>query len=286
MTGSRRSTTHLVKLKRPQFILFGAAILFLTTLGWCVHSGKITIDTFNFIASFTALAGFLFTLYQFQIQIHDAKQQSENLLQIQHSLSTRYIGSFPAFVSGIAQTISSAQQEVIIFCDFPAYGCMSDPIGWLSYRHAIEKKLCEKVSVELICMSKEARVKHSNSHYSGTAWTTKKEEPHFRERLQKFLHAAAATESAADITNTRLVELLEQHDSEALSHSFRGAEVREIDEYIPLLFWISDRRQAIFAFPGYTDQSVEHGFTTNDQRLLTALLEIKERYKPLKTTNA
>jgi hypothetical protein len=50
---------------------------------------------------------------------------------------------------------------------------------------------------------------------------------------------------------------MEKDDQAALTHNFRTADIVEIDDDIPLFFWIVDGREAVFAFPGYTDQSIE-----------------------------
>src|SRR5947209_5462850 len=57
-------------------------------------------------------------------------RSTENIVQktqaIQNALTTRSIGVFPSFLRDIVQIVKTADERVVILCDFPAYGCVSD----------------------------------------------------------------------------------------------------------------------------------------------------------------
>ncbi len=62
------------------------------------------------------------------------RRATSDVRAVQDGLSTRYVGNFPFFLNKIIELISSAQHEIIVFCDYPAYADFSDPPGALAYR--------------------------------------------------------------------------------------------------------------------------------------------------------
>lgn len=213
-------------------------------------------------------------------QLRDARSQARSLTAIHRSLSTRYVGLFPEYLSQIADLIDSAKQSITVFCDFPAYGCFSNPEGWLLCRHAYERKLMSGVNVTLMSLSESARRALMTKYY-GIEWFTHKNasDGEFRSKIEAYLAMNAGCIDGNDVTVEQLTAMFADEDRRALAATFSRAQVVEISEYVPLYFWIVDNRQAMFAFPGYTDLSLEYGFSTTDQKLLTAFFEVVERYR-------
>jgi len=57
--------------------------------------------------------------------------------KLQQGLSTQYLGEYPVFFPRIAKVVAGAQRNLIIACDFPAYGALSQPLTAEDYFHAI-----------------------------------------------------------------------------------------------------------------------------------------------------
>jgi hypothetical protein len=49
----------------------------------------------------------------------------------------------------VADLLEKAVGEILIVCDYPAFGFFSNPTDWLRYRHAIERRLQSGVSVSM-----------------------------------------------------------------------------------------------------------------------------------------
>lgn len=260
--------------RRALFISFrsGGQALF----GRHYWDADMTMDIFSLFTWIATVVALMLSVWQ----LWAARAQTKQLVEIHRSVSTRYIGTFPSYLPEIAATVQDAKDELIIFCDFPAYGCFSDPSGWLRYRHAIERQLLEKkVRVDLICLSDIARHKMAEKYYD-QSWLDQKRisDSKFVEKIARYLKVCGVNDNPNTITSLTLTKHLETDDTEALLRTFRGAHITQVAEYVPLYFWISDRKQAIFAFPGFADLSIEHGFATTDTKLLNAFLEVKERY--------
>lgn len=91
------------------------------------------------VISSSAIFGLLISLVLFGIEMfrnmQDSVEMTENLLKIQNSLSTRYLGIFPNYLSGINELFRDAEAEdsIIIFEDVLYYGIKSKPDEFKSY---------------------------------------------------------------------------------------------------------------------------------------------------------
>lgn len=54
--------------------------------------------------------------------------------------------------------------------------------------------------------------------------------------------------------------------------------MHQVRTYMPLFFWLVDDSVAIFAILSLSKRAIEHGFRTIDEKLITALLEMRDRY--------
>lgn len=277
-------------------MVFMLVLIVMFVLYWLKSHGILSKETFDAWSAMATLSGFVFALVQYGIQTRDARIQAEQFKEqfadvqrkfnqqfidvqekfkdVQEALSTRYIGRFPDFVENVIRLIQKAQDEVIIFVDFPAYSCFSDPQGWNKYSFEIKQQLITGRRVTLICQGAEMRARRVLAQFPESSWENKKKNDVFMEQLRKYsnIHGQKSIE-----TTNELFKLLEEDDKNALANLSLALRI-EIDDDVPLFFWIVDNKHAIFAIPGYTDQSIEHAFETTDARLIRALLEIKEKY--------
>jgi hypothetical protein len=211
-------------------------------------------------------------------QLYRARGHAETLRTIQDSLSTRFIGEFPSFLSKIVELIQGARQSITIVCDFPAYARFSDPANWREYRHEIERKIQDNVRVSITCLNAERRLDFSRKQFSRERnWDEWKRRP---DNEKKLLDLANTTnrDTINNLTQEGFYGLMEQADLAMLGEQLARAEKREINSNLPLYFWLVDEQRAIFAIPSYSDQATEYGFITYDPKLISAFKEMTELY--------
>jgi hypothetical protein len=177
----------------------------------------------------------------------------------------------------IAGAIDKAEHEISIFCDFPAYGCFSDPEKWLDYRHAIAKKIRQKnMHVEVTFLDQEGRRKFSPEQFgnpdAGNPWTKWKEER--REQLINFLGALDSEVRLEKLSKEEFLDILESMNKAMLEDTFRAAKKYEVQIDMPVYFWLIDGRVAFFAFR-YSNKRMECGFSTVDKRLIDSFQQMQ-----------
>ena len=207
-------------------------------------------------------------------QLRSAKAQTASLESIFSSLSTRYIGDFPGYLSAIAEEIDKAEKSVSIFCDFPAYGCFSDPDKWLKYRYSIARRLAHNVRVELTCLDREGRRKFSPEQFEkpNGQWEKWKEER--RTQLERFLGAHRPNLALEALSKVEFLNILESVNGLMLDDTFAPAIKRQVRMDMPIYFWIIDNRIAFFAFR-YSHKTLECGFSTLDPKLIGSFLQMQ-----------
>jgi hypothetical protein len=207
-------------------------------------------------------------------QLRSARAQTRSLETIFSSLSTRYIGDFPGYLSAIADEIDKAEKSVSIFCDFPAYGCFSDPDKWLKYRFAIGRKMAQSVSVEFTCLDRQGRKRFSPEQFEkpNGQWDKWKEER--REQLERFLRAHKPKLALGELSKDQFLEILESVNLLMLEDTFAPAIKHQVRMDMPIYFWIIDSRVAFFAFR-YSNKNLECGFSTLDPKLIGSFLQMQ-----------
>lgn len=96
---------------------------------------KVIMDS----ASFAMVLSVAFFAYEIFVGKKETKEVVDNLIEIQNSLSTKYLGLFPEYINNINILLEQAidhqknietQDSVIIFQDVLYYGILSDPVGF------------------------------------------------------------------------------------------------------------------------------------------------------------
>ena len=105
---------------------------------------KILMDS----ASFALFLSVAFFAYEMSEGKRETEEVVNNLMEIQNSLSTRYLGLFPEYISSINtlleealehQKTSKYQDSIIIFEDVLYYGIRSDAEG---FRNTVSRTRC------------------------------------------------------------------------------------------------------------------------------------------------
>jgi hypothetical protein len=225
-------------------------------------------------------------ILQAQAQVSESHKKEleshKNTLDlILRGLSTHHIGQFPEYIMPIANLVEEAKGEIVILCDFPAYGSFSAPHDFLRYRQALERKMDEGKDVRITCLDAEARVQLSHEQFSvePKTWDKWKKRQANHERLLAFLSSTENNTNIAELTVNRFAMLLEEQDARLLKQNLLVANVKEISGHIPLYFWLIDGEKAIFSIPSFSEKASEHGFYTIDPHLITGLQDLEARYR-------
>jgi hypothetical protein len=213
-------------------------------------------------------------------QMAQAKKQTEHLKKVNDSLSTRYIGRFPRTLQAFIDVVESAQEELLIVCNFPAQGCFSDPARFLLYKQAIERKRrLKQFTMRTVTLSRTTRVSKSREQFTITQkdiehWCSRDES---RSRLESLLEDHRVVPSADEITPEIFFNLMEQMDLDFTERLFSPpVEHTEVAD-VMINFWIADGKRAVFSFE--TTSVVGPAFETYDQGLIGGLKAVFERIK-------
>jgi hypothetical protein len=222
---------------------------------------------------------FMFAIWQLLLarrQMNDARDQANRLNEIHDSLSTRYLGRFPDYLKKITEVIESAKSEIVIFCDYPAYGCFSDHENWHRYKSALVDKPDRGVQISLTCPDKAHRSQSSHEQFASAqgSWESWKAEEKNKAKL-RFLFGSKR--DLTRITPEEFLQSLEREDTLMLEELEDKIEVKQLEAFTPLHFWVADGRSAVFAIASYSD-NVSNGFYTTDLKLIGAFYDIKARY--------
>jgi hypothetical protein len=202
---------------------------------------------------------------------------ANELDRIQESLSTRYIGTIKDYLPLVVDQIKTAEKSITILCDFPAYGYFTDNDSYKKYRIAIRDRIDNAIKVSLMCLDKNCRADSNRKVLSITEenWKGWKQ----NQEHGNWLHNLGYNNE--DIDKLRVEDFLadlESVDQEMLDIYCKGADLEDVNALIPFDFWIIDDRKAIFAFSTYSGDASQYGFLTLDEKLISALKDIKDRY--------
>jgi hypothetical protein len=236
------------------------------------------MEIIGIVLGIFALLVAIYHVAEIKLVLTSTKSQLTSLETIQNSISTRYLAEFPYFIPDIVKLIREARKEIHIFCDIPAYGQFSARSDWIQYSHALED-VDEKVKIKLTCLNSERRISFYREQFlQETSWDQWKELDNNRERLKQLLSAKRSTVKIEALTEEVFIEFLEDTNTLMLRGVFSRAELREIAGFMPTYFWLVDGTDAIFSIPSFSGGHTEYGFITTDQKLISALGEMRERY--------
>ena len=236
------------------------------------------------VVGFVHVRGIHRVMGEAKAQADQAKAHTETLNQIERSLSTRLLGTFPEYYEDIVGLLAGAQKRIVVFCDYPAYGSFSKRTMWeFHYHHNLKRQLREQhLPLEITCLSEKGRRESVRDQFFGTGKDLEalKQEPEFMEKLQELLRAQPRPVSIADLNQEEFENILEAEEVRTLDE-LRSADIHQIAD-VPLYFWLIDSgtplARAIFAIPSFAEKVVEYGFDTRDQGLISAFEQMRDRY--------
>jgi hypothetical protein len=188
------------------------------------------------------------------IQFYVASDTIEKLVELESKMSTRRLDEAPYFMPEIVDLMQETKGEIAIFCDYPAYGAISNRHEYTRYLETV----CQRSEdVKMLCLDEPLRQELAGTDYEDSS----------RAKLKA---KYPTKESFLEAVRTRNAEAEEVH--------FAGVDMHKTALVMPLYFW-AGRREAIFSLRRYAgDRMVEIGFKTSDKPLIDALWDIFDRY--------
>jgi hypothetical protein len=213
-------------------------------------------------------------------QIHDELAGSTERLEEQ--LSTRRIGRFPTFLPTIVKLLESAKHSVVVFCDTPAYGVLSEPDSFKNYARAIAD---QGDRVGLLCLDRHWRRRLAEDQIDKGASDWESWRSDHRDQIRAYLSSRGKPATCDTIQRDEFIRILLEGAQHVLDDAFSSAEKFETPLVMPLYFWIVDGERAVFALaPLLQPDELEVGFRTDDRHLIKALEGIFKRYRSLDQT--
>ncbi len=212
-------------------------------------------------------------------QSRDAKNQAGVLQDISKALSTRFLGTFPSYLSEVAKLLRKAQRRIDVCIGIPVQGVFSAQTKWMDCQHELAKRCREGIQVSIVCPDKKNRDQITGKHFEGKKenWTAWKQQKH--EKIQELLKFHASHLTVEKLTFDEFLGILTDEQDKIVKEGFMGMETTECPVLITTFFWIIDGHEAIFAFLSLSSKAVAHGFHTNDGNLVLALMEMKQQYE-------
>lgn len=214
------------------------------------------------------------------IQFLEARRQTSRLAEqssalgfIAGSLSTRYLGPFPEYLSSVTDLVETAQQEVQILNGNPTPAYYTSPALWTRYSQAVQRKAQEGVLVSLVCMGESERRERLRLQFptSDEAWIPWKAAN--STRVEEFLKYRFRSINIQELGYEEMHRLLLQVQTDLLREAFeyQGVRVSQVDKLVPVQVWIVDDKSAVFAIQTSPSFAISHGLFTSDPQFVAAL---------------
>jgi hypothetical protein len=238
------------------------------------------------IFTITSLVLAIVALIFATIQTIEARKQTKSI-SIQHSalqeisgsLSTQFIGPFPDFLPMVNKLVTEAKKEIIIVNTIPTPGYFSAPRVWIDYRHAIEQKIHEGVSVEIFCMNNNRRMMRMRKQFPDSAEHWKEWSKEHSDDIKFFLKHTFPDQLFESLDHASFLNLLLEIQRRVLTDVYNGATVREIDQDVAVQMWIVDNTQALFVIQTLPPVGVGYGLITSDPLFVVALRAMVQLYR-------
>jgi len=209
------------------------------------------------------------------------QQNSHSHDRISHSITTRFLGEMPDYLGAITKIVKESQHEIDICCSSITHGILSDHIAWTDFRFAIADRLNHGIKVRIIAGNEEVRrlIHRSQFEQAYNDWGEwlRQSSPLVSRTRQFINHYSTITALECHTPETFKKDVLAL-SRQAIHEWFKIAEITEIDNYVPVYYWIVDGTQAVFAIGSIASRSTIQGFLTSDLGLITSLQRIKDSY--------
>jgi hypothetical protein len=212
------------------------------------------------------LLTFAFAIYNWV----DAKELAD-------TLSTQYVGSFPAFLPQLTELVKNSDKTLLMAYDFPGYGVFSSYDDYIAYHAAIMNKVGKLQELKLIVLDGSGRAKIMGDQFKGYDLGVLKRSRPFRRFLEWSGYKNNDVPTLASF-ETILLEIQKR----ALHQDFveKNVPTLELDSTMPVFLWIEDNKVAMFSIPSSrTPPSEENAFITRDPKLIDQLVRIFRTYE-------
>src|SRR5438270_4909343 len=128
--------------------------------------------TFDMLGLFLAVLGTMFAV----LSIRDGRQLTRDLRSVFDHLTTKEIGSFPAYMAEVDRIISEARESIFVATDFPGHGAWADRGRYGAYVKALENRKAERVrrghplSIQVLCLDADARDRALQDRFPESRW--------------------------------------------------------------------------------------------------------------------
>ena len=210
-----------------------------------------------------------------------ARRQTDELSFISNALSTKYLGSFPEYLTQLNSLVENTKRDLLILSTIPSHGVFSDHEEWFKRKQALEDALHRKVKVNCVFANASKREEHRRNQFRDALanWSAWRSNPVNAARLQQIVDRFGDGGSIQELTSDQFLNLLETASIQELERTYKGAAIiTQIHFRPPLYMWIADGKEAIFAFWTTRPNHAAQAFWTTDVRLIDALAKIHQEY--------
>lgn len=211
----------------------------------------------------------------------EMRSQTEKMIAIGNALSTRYLGSFPEFISEIANAISKVTRDLRIVCTIPTTAVYSNPDGWFVIKQALQRTLGPSSNVKVSCVFADAKRQETflKAQYSEaySNWQFFRSMPSNASKIKEF-HFRYGNGNLENLTSQGFFNLFSIAATEELKTTFKGSQIVQIPFHLPLNIWIVDKKEAVFAILSTAPSFLAEAFWTTDSDLIGALLQLHTEY--------
>ena len=157
-----------------------------------------------------------------------ASQQMEKIEDISHSISTRYIGMFPKYLSDIEKMLSKADGDIWIVCSIPCHGVYSFPDGCSMMLLAIEKALTlapRKIKVHCVFSNENNSVPLIKDQYHAlySDWNIYRSENELN--IKNFIDIYGCGESIENLSEQEFFNCFERAQVQVINKTYKRADI-------------------------------------------------------------
>lgn len=189
------------------------------------------------------------------------------------NVSFQTVSPFPGFFPVLCQNLESARKSIDILCDYPAYGLFSDYETHSRYKEILARKAKEGVELHVLSPNKSVQKELLIKQFDidTRSWSEIRDDENFSAKLLQFEEIQQRTFLDAESFILHFLEIQERmyKDSGQIHH-------RVIDMKPPLLYWITDKTQAVISIPTFSSDVYEVGLKTKDRDIIQTLMSIMD----------
>jgi hypothetical protein len=230
---------------------------------------QLTVYAFEHADILLAVLAIFFAVRQFW----DARAHSKEIKDIALSMSTRFIGSFPANMSEVVDLTESAQSSLDILVDASDYGSYSAPEHFRNFMNSVMRKRGEKVVVRMLLYEEGLGHENCAEQFPEGKFEKTIKTPEYKRYFEEFnpgLKTPTSGEELLQIWFERARDYT--HELEV-----SGVQVRYISERSVIFLWLKDRQDVVFSFTNADSTVDELAFRTRDGHLVNTFHRLFEK---------